>query len=654
MTIDRARLAVLLAVVSLTLPLASGCDCSGQLAPRSMHDSAVDAPEDAGPSISALTSFTISPLDQTLIVLDGVAATQTYTATGHFADGSSHDVSTQVSWTVVAPRRLGAFASNVFTTGVTNGGNGQVTARANGMLVTTSITVIVRAGHSIPPTGGTAIPTMPGHLFAGPADASRAPQLVYPNDGVLLPPNLGRVEIHWLRGPATNTLFEVAFTNAVTDVRFYVRCERPAGVRADGCIYEPSGSYWTAIAETNRGDLPVLVTVRGTDDAGTAVGTSATIHIRFARDALMGTIYYWTTSAQSILRYDFGAATGMATPVITPMQAGGMCVGCHAVSRDGTRIVASVGGQNHGGIELYDLTTFTALRSAPSEHVLQFGSFSPDGQQLVGCYGDNGADPTRGLLFFDTRCTAATMATCGQIVDMLSIEDREVTHPSWSPDGNHIAYTDVDGDTTSQRPRHGGIGMVDRAGTGWSAPHFLVPRQAGMNFINPDWSPDNAFLLLTRSMCPGGNLDDMDCNGDSDLSSVVLAVPSAGGTPVELTRAMQPGVLDTPRTALNNTFARIAPFEFVLSSGDAGTQRLMWVSFSTTRTYGLRDPAVLGGNVESGMRGTYLWMTGVRPESVMAGADPSFAAFALPFQDLTTSNHIAQWTTQSVGTPPPM
>jgi hypothetical protein len=144
----------------------------------------------------------------------------------------------------------------------------------------------------------------------------------------------------------------------------------------------------------------------------------------------------------------------------------------------------------------------------------------------------------------------------------------------------------------------------------------------------------------------------MDCNGDSDPSSVVLAVPLAGGTPVELTRAMAPGVMDAPRTELNNTFARIAPFEFVLSSGDAGTQRLMWASFSTTRAYGLRNPP--GGNGESGGRGTYLWMTGVRPESVMGGTDPSFAPFALPFQDLTTSNHIAQWTTTSIGNPIPM
>jgi len=42
-----------------------------------------------------------------------------------------------------------------------------------------------------------------------------------------------------------------------------------------------------------------------------------------------------------------------------------------------------------------------------------------------------------------------------------------------------------------------------------------------------------------------------------------------------------------------------------------------------------------------------LWMAAIDLDAP-AGDDASFVAFALPFQDLATSNHIAQWTTQIV------
>ena len=35
-------------------------------------------------------------------------------------------------------------------------------------------------------------------------------------------------------------------------------------------------------------------------------------------------------------------------------------------------------------------------------------------------------------------------------------------------------------------------------------------------------------------------------------------------------------------------------------------------------------------------------MVGINPG--VGGQDPSYTAFCLPFQDITTSNHIAQWT----------
>ena len=36
--------------------------------------------------------------------------------------------------------------------------------------------------------------------------ATRSPQLVYPNNGVMLPPNIQSLEVHWKPGAAANTL----------------------------------------------------------------------------------------------------------------------------------------------------------------------------------------------------------------------------------------------------------------------------------------------------------------------------------------------------------------------------------------------------------------------------------------------------------------
>jgi hypothetical protein len=41
-------------------------------------------------------------------------------------------------------------------------------------------------------------------------------------------------------------------------------------------------------------------------------------------------------------------------------------------------------------------------------------------------------------------------------------------------------------------------------------------------------------------------------------------------------------------------------------------------------------------------------MVAIDPDQIQQGKDGSFAAFALPFQDLTTSNHIAQWAARVV------
>jgi hypothetical protein len=377
------------------------------------------------------------------------------------------------------------------------------------------------------------------------------------------------------------------------------------------------------------------LTVRGTDDAGTAVGTSATFNIAFAKDALRGGLYYWTTTmGTGIMRWDFGDTTKtMAERFIGTQFTGGTCVGCHALSRDGTKIIASAGGQNDGRLLLFEVARAAPLVPFPLVQHSQFESWNPMGTNFVGVFTDDRKVGPSNLLMFDGMTGALT----GQI----DLGGLRADHPDWSKDGNRIVFTSVDvaGMYTDQRPGIGAIAYIDAAGTGWSPPKSLVPAVNGKNHYYPAIAPDNQTLVYDESTCDPGNTYGMECNGDSDPTATVwtMTLPPAMGAPAALAMANAPGVADAGNTSLTDSFPKWAPFVFQLSE----FQNLLWLTFSSIRQYGLRSPPP-GTGAESKL-GTFIWMVGVVP-----GSSQGFTAFALPFQDFTTSNHIAQWTEQVV------
>src|SRR5262249_38053009 len=139
-------------------------------------------------------------------------------------------------------------------------------------------------------SASTNLPADPGSLFSGALATQNLPDLVYPNDGVLVPPNLGKLEFHFKPGAGAQ-LFELGFANQATDIKIYLFCTTPLN---GGCTSLPDPTVWHWLAETNRGGTdPVQVTLRATDGKGGAVGTSNMLAISFSQDDIEGGIYYW-------------------------------------------------------------------------------------------------------------------------------------------------------------------------------------------------------------------------------------------------------------------------------------------------------------------------------------------------------------------------
>ena len=609
----------------LMLPV-SGCSCSES---PSVNSDAGDLPgEDAGgpPSDGGPPDLGGPPPDVVRIELDPSAASlitdgltpaaQTFAVLGIKANSDRVDLTDRANFDL-ADDDLGMMSGPTFTSALF-GGQTELTAQVGTLTATASIVVRVEREVVIGQ-----VPNDPGRLFEGATDdPGRAPTLVYPNDGVLLPLNLGAIEVHYRPGPG-NTLFELRFENATTQVVVYTSC----APLADGCFYALEGDLWDLLARTNRGDAPITVSLRGTDAQAQTAGSASPLSMRISPFPVSGGLYYWTTSNGSgIMRVDFGQR-GQTPERFFPFEGKG-CYGCHAISRNGRMMSLSQNGQRDGRITLLDIANRQVLVTAQDDKREQFQTWSPDSTRFAGVWADS-EPPDTNIRIRDGRTA--------EVIETIPI-GMEPDHPDWSPNGERILFAVVTRHQTSQRPGRAGLSYVQALpGGGWGPPTELIAPEDGMNRYYPAYAPDGQFFLYNESTCPNGEIYNGDCDADADPSAKLWAMLADGGAPLRLERANAPGVEDNGMTDLSNTFPKWAPF--VDPQRRDGGGRLMWFTFSSRRQYGLRSPNGID---------QLIWMAAIDPDQILAGQDGSFTAFALPFQDLSTSNHIAQWTTQIV------
>lgn len=558
---------------------------------------------------------------------------------------------------------------------------------------TTSLTVKL-SGQRLPtlysPQATPAIPENPAAAFEGEPSDVRAPELVYPNDGVLLPPNLGRLEVHFRPGAAENTLFELRFQSDVADLVYYTRCYAdPNEFEPGSCAYFVSDADLEQLAASNQGRGPVTLSVRGSDEAGT-FGASASFALEFAEQRIDGAVYYWTASSPpSIMRFDFGSGQSEPEPFVRPGDVPGTgvnCVGCHALSRQGDKVIFGLNGPtpanarlvyvNDMSLALDDSSFFTYAGAQGDTNAMLNGSFNPDGSEFVAVPPVLSTGPEAGA------ATAQLFFHDGNTGERFAELELPVTpnNPDWSPAGDKIAFSAFGGPQYLRiQFLSSGISYIQRTGDTWDAagPIEIVPPMAGKNRFNPTFLPDGDLLFYSEvdqssygaqavGSCDAANTDEgRFCNGYSDPGAKTWIVAAeAGATPVFLARSASPGVADglferpqnDPPTVMGSvgegdlmdTFPKPSPFQIEHRGTTLG-----WFTVGSQRRAGLRKYFPNNSFVGDPASQALLWMFALDTARVKTGEDGSYPGFFLPFQDLQTSNHMAQWTERIVSDNPP-
>ena len=542
-------------------------------------------------------------------------------------------------------------------------------------------------------------PDCPGCTFppdSAPACAASAPaiSIAYPPDGVLLPPNMEVISVQWTPFGPTFTEFEVDFRNATTDVRVHTKCamqtmdtEQPS-VASGGCELQLDTTMWDFIAKANRGGDPVTITIRGTTDGTCASSSTNQTHIVFAEQDVNGGIYYWksTVSANGVGGQIWAKAFGNGVPEEQVTSAlTGSCNGCHSLSRDGKRMVVNADDDDsddeYGDVDslMLDVETKAVIGS---KHQPGFQSFYPDHSLYVGTNGIPNGTSNQFFLFDGNTGNAATPAT----VPNMGPANARPTHVDWAPDGKSLLFT------LPNKVGHWGSRDDDDhvfGGSVYSAPYMggglfgaptAIITSAGENNYYPSYSPDSQFIVFNRvpltgtiatiDSCSGTGLS-VTCPNDSfsNPAARVFVLPTTvGAAPIDCEAAN--GSPAAAPVAVSNSWPRWSPF-IQQYKGNS----LLWVTFSSTRDYGLRVRNHLPGMFQCYPSDSYeqpgtshhgafppncqqpqIWMAAINLTA--AGEfgnknDPSYPAFWLPFQDITTHNHTAQWTETVVDQPQP-
>ena len=488
-------------------------------------------------------------------------------------------------------------------------------------------------GNAPPATHDVVDPSLPPGVvggFDGAGAGSAGIALVYPNPNAIVPHDLAPIDVQWNgMSPVYRVTFAVDNGNRL---RGYVKS-------AD---WIPPANEWAWLQDVAAGHS-ISLTVDGAtiDGSGTPQGPlagSTAQKLSVSHDDATGALFYFATTGDQVSgdgtleRLELGAQK--ADKYLNKSNDGnGQCVGCHALSRDGTRVAFTflnlLGAGTGTTMSLGSVdATNPAVQQATANTTAATSSFSPDGKQIVTAYDGKLSirDAVTGALVTDITTTGTAM------------------FPDWSPDGSTIVFVRSATPCTAGQPNFGqssiyayggSLVSVTSSGGTWGGEKVLLQAATGENNYYPSFSPDGKWIAFTRALTStksSWSIANSACTGQDgsglsydNPSATVWIMPAGGGGATALTQA-------NGAAMKTNSWPKWGP----KADGD-----FLWLSFSSTREYGNVLPAAMAHH--------QIWITAIPRTVDVSNGDPSTPAVWFPFQDTATKNHIGVWSVKVGG-----
>jgi hypothetical protein len=492
--------------------------------------------------------------------------------------------------------------------------------------------------------------------LTGPGVGAGTGRLLYPYDQTVFPRGLTAPVLQW-DAPDGGAIM-LHFTSQLLDYRICLPLTTPTHLPIPQNVWELAAQQSLGAADPLSVDIVI--------DAGGSSTRLTKLTILFAIAKLKGAIYYNTYGSARATQ--LGAVGGVVMRVLPGQPEPDVfltandplnCIGCHAVSADGSRLVAEIHGQPgtfEGPSASYDLgavgtaTNPPAIRSDLSR--AGFAGLYPDGtvyvttaRTQIGPIGSLPGTPVGNVpgtfgpeesKLFDTN-TGAEIPASGV--------EPYAYMPTFSVDGTKLVFTQMD---TSGMGGHAlSVMDFDRATNKFSNRKevFRDPAQfVGWPFFMPDVVEQRVMGEVTEKPPPArgkravfalGVTPDFVTQeqpvGLTPHPSDLWWVDVDSGKAALLSRAngLDPSGAPTmpygERDAHKNYIPTVSP---VAAGG------YFWMFFTSKRNYGnlfIADPPEL--NAE----GKKIWVSAI-DINAPPGTDPSHPAFFLPGQELESGN----------------